>query len=144
MAEIDDVRFYEMIRDRIEHEDGLIVQRLSWLVGSQSFLFTAFAIVLNGIANASGLGPSVRLKALYSLLPLVGILSNALIYAGILAALRAMTWLRASFEARGKSEAALGAPPLMTPSFIRTPGLAAPILLPLLFIAAWSWLLIQA
>ncbi len=143
MSEIDDVRFYEMIRDRIEHEDGLIVQRLSWLVGSQSFLFTAFAITVNGLATLSpALGELLRV--LQAIIPWVGILSCALIHAGIVAAIFSMRWLRRSFEARGKTEAALGVPELLTPPPIRAPGLAAPVFLPLLFIAAWAWLLMRA
>ncbi len=30
--------YYNVVRSRIEHEDNLVVQRLSWLVASQSFL----------------------------------------------------------------------------------------------------------
>ena len=45
------LEYYNLIRERIEHEDNLIVQRLTWLVGSQSFLFTAYAIVSNGLMS---------------------------------------------------------------------------------------------
>src|SRR5204863_2997643 len=41
-----EVEFYHLVRRRIEHEDSLTVNRLSWLVGSQSFLFTAYALTL--------------------------------------------------------------------------------------------------
>src|SRR5258706_3104143 len=133
MADPDDVRFYEMIRSRVEHEDGLIVQRLSWLVGSQSFLFTAFAISANGIASL-GSAPGRLLPVLRTILPWVGILSSGLIAVGIVAALYAMGWLRRSFEARGKTTAALGVPELLTPMPIRAPGLAGPLLLPLPFL----------
>lgn len=34
-------------RSRIEHEDNLINHRVSWLIGSQSFLFTAFVLLRN-------------------------------------------------------------------------------------------------
>ena len=59
----EDVRFYQAIRARIEHEDGLTVNRLSWLVGSQSFLFTAYALTLNGLA-AGREGPMADRQAL--------------------------------------------------------------------------------
>ncbi len=36
--------FYEAARRRIEHEDNLNVNRLSWLMASQSFLFSAYAV----------------------------------------------------------------------------------------------------
>jgi hypothetical protein len=35
--------FYDAARRRIEQEDSLNVNRLTWLMGSQSFLFSAFA-----------------------------------------------------------------------------------------------------
>ncbi len=37
----------QAIRQRIEHEDNLISQLLSALLGSQAFLVTAFAVSLN-------------------------------------------------------------------------------------------------
>src|SRR5204862_7901857 len=91
----DDLEFYKLLRSRLEHEDGLIVNRLSWLVASQSFLFTAYAIVLNGLGGPPG-SQSVfdRQTGLLHLIPLVGIAAAALIYAGILAAIRAIVWLR--------------------------------------------------
>jgi hypothetical protein len=32
--------WYRTIRDQIQHEDNLIVQRLAWLMAAQSFFFT--------------------------------------------------------------------------------------------------------
>lgn len=37
-------------RARIEHEDNLVNHRVSWLIGSQSFLFTAFVLLRNNPA----------------------------------------------------------------------------------------------
>jgi hypothetical protein len=37
----------EEIRRRIEHEDNLLNQRVSWIVSSQAFLLTGYAILLN-------------------------------------------------------------------------------------------------
>ena len=127
----DDLRFYEAIRSRLEHEDGLIVHRLSWFMASQSFLFTAYAIALNG--------PPAAARLLH-MVPLVGILSGTLVFGGILAALKAMRWIGATFAERGVTEAALGLPALLTPAPIRRFGLAGPVLLPPLFILAWAWL----
>jgi len=50
------VDWYRTIRDQIQHEDNLIVQRLSWLMAAQSFLFTGYAI----IANATPFGNWVQ------------------------------------------------------------------------------------
>ena len=142
---LDDLDFYKLIRSRLEHEDGLIVNRLSWLVASQSFLFTAYAIVLNGLAGPPGSQAMAdRQICLLRLIPIVGIAAAALIYAGILAAIRAMAWLRASFRARIPEEAAAGLPSIHTPSRIRRLGLAAPIVLPVVFLLAWLYLLVAA
>ncbi|MBI3167886.1 MAG: hypothetical protein HYZ22_05370 [Chloroflexi bacterium] len=37
---------FEMIREQIRHEDGLINQRLNWLLLSQAFLFAAFTTII--------------------------------------------------------------------------------------------------
>jgi hypothetical protein len=141
MPPVDDVRYYEMIRSRLEHEDGLIVHRLSWLMASQAFLFTAYAIAANGLASASGAaaGP---VRVLFRLMPVVGVISTAVIYMGLLAALRAMAWLLAEYRARIPDEAGLGAPPVFTPPGIRRWGMAAPRFLPGLFLLAWLLLLV--
>ena len=143
MGAVDDLRYYELVRARLEHEDGLIVNRLAWLMGLQAFLFTAYAIAANGIASTSGAsaGP---LLLLFRLLPLIGVISTALIYAGVLAALRAMSWLLATYRARIPDEAALGAPPVFTPPSIRRWGFAAPLLLPPVFLLAWLLLMVSA
>ena len=71
MSDSQAVDYYRLIRSRIEHEDSLITQRLSWFIGSQSFFFTAYAIV---IVNAR---PGQELHALPVLIPLVALLSSA-------------------------------------------------------------------
>ena len=44
--------WYRTIRDQIQHEDNLIVQRLSWLMAAQSFFFTGYAIIANATPQA--------------------------------------------------------------------------------------------
>ena len=131
--------FYEMIRRRIEHEDNLIVQRLSWLVGSQSFLYTAYAIVLNGLTAppVSGAARFVDQQLfLFRLLPIVAILTCALICIGILAAVKAMAELRIAYQLKMGVEIE-SLPTIQVRGPIRRLGLSAPVLLPLIFIAVW-------
>ena len=130
---MDDVAFYQHLRARFEHEDGLIVSRLSWLMAAESFLFTAYAIVLNGPV-------SPHHGRLMWLIPLVAIVSSALIFVGIVAAVRAMGWIRGLWSAGAADRSSLGLPPLHTPGSMKA-GLAAPLLLPLVFIAVWHYLL---
>ena len=139
MPGVDDLKYYELTRARLEHEDGLIVNRLSWLMASQSFLFTAYAIVTNGPVSP----PAGRTLLLLQLVPLIGVISTAIIYAGVLAAVCAMRWLLATYRVRIPDEAALGAPPIFTPPPIRRWGMAAPLFLPAVFLLAWLYLLLR-
>jgi len=127
--------FYSLIRSRIEHEDTLMTQRLSWLIASQSFFFTAYAIVT---VNNDG---DVELHQLPTLIPLVALITSVLILFTILAALLAIRSLRQNYNATTPPDPAL--PPIQTPIHIRLLGLTAPLLLPLLFLAVWLYLMLQ-
>ncbi len=135
------LEYYRLVRERLEHEDELIVQRLSWLVASQSFLFTAYAVTLNGLQGPRGGVFADQLMHLYRLIPAVGVLSCSLIYTGIIAAVIAVHLLRRAFDARIKDEASLGVPPIQTARPLRLLGQAAPLSLPLLFIIVGLFLL---
>jgi hypothetical protein len=132
--------YYNVIRSRIEHEDNLVVQRLSWLVASQSFLFTAYAIVTNGLASQPPPPGCARfssqLQLLYQLIPVVGTLTCTLIYISILAAVASMRRLRNAYHSRF-AEDEKGVPPIMTRPPIRLFGHSAAVLLPLVFITIW-------
>jgi hypothetical protein len=138
-GKIDDVALYTHLRGRIEHEDSLIVSRLTWLMASQSFLFTAYAIVINGLPSAQS-----QHARLIRLIAAVGILSSALIFVGIVAAIRGIAWLRDQLRTRIPDEAALGLPPLHAPRPIVLAGMLAPVALPPAFIAVWLYLLATA
>src|SRR6266404_1150677 len=134
------LEYYNLIRERIEHEDNLIVQRLSWLVASQSFLFTAYAIVTNGLTTQppqpACIHFSDQLQLLFQLIPIVGTLTCVLIYVSVLAAVVTMRRLRNSYHSRfGNEDAA--APPIQTLAPIRLFGYSAPVLLPLVFTTIW-------
>src|ERR1035438_2827010 len=134
------LEYYNLVRERIEHEDNLIVQRLTWLVGSQSFLFTAYAIVSNCLMSQPPQATSPhftdQLQLLFQLIPIVAMLTCVLIYVSILAAVVTMHRLRSGYRSRfGPEEDAL--PPIMTDAPTRWFGLVAPLLLPLVFTTIW-------
>ncbi len=134
---------YQIFRNRIEHEDNLVMQRLSWLMASQSFLFTAYAIVSNGMVNSPPAGGNIfvrHLVALARIVPVVAMLNSLLIFVSILAALKAIRQLRNQYN---RHPGKLGAISLQTNKIARTLGLSAPVLLPLLFLAVWLFLLLQ-
>ena len=139
-ARIDDVAFAAQLRARIEHEDGLIVSRITWLMASEAFLYTAYAIALNGFATP-GMTMVEHHARLLKLIPLIGIACSVLIFTGILAAIRAMVWLRRLYRSRVADEAGLGLPPIQTPILNVVSGLAAPVLLPTVFVIVWVYLL---
>jgi len=134
---------YQIFRNRIEHEDNLVLQRLSWLMASQSFLFTAYAIVTNGLTTSSVTGGNVflsHLTTLVRIIPIVALLNSLLILVSILAALKAIRELREGYR---KQPEILQVIPLQTSRSARILGLSAPVLLPLLFLAVWVFLLAQ-
>ncbi|HWH68259.1 MAG TPA: hypothetical protein VNT26_02700 [Candidatus Sulfotelmatobacter sp.] len=142
-GDISPLEWYQVFRSRIEHEDGLISQRLSWLVAAQSFLFTAYAITTNGLSSlglklSGGFLDQARL--LFRLIPIVALCTALLIYIGILAALKGIRELRQAY--RAQPVARMG-PPIQTSTSTQWLGLVAPLLLPLLFVAVWSCLLIR-
>jgi hypothetical protein len=134
---------YQVFRNRIEHEDSFIVQRLSWLMASQSFLFTADAIVTNGMTAAPKTGGNLyvsHLDALARIIPSVALMSCLLIALSIFGALKAIRELREQYE---KESPRLEAIPLQTSRVARRLGVSAPILLPPLFISVWLYFLLQ-
>ena len=124
----------QLLRQRLEHEDNLINQRLSWLVGSQSFLITAFAISLNApkeFYNNSYIRVHERLL---HLLPFVSIASIVVLMITLWGAIRALTSLRKSAERFTAAEDL----PIFSPHSVRFMGLSAALVIPLLFLSLWA------
>ena len=79
---------------QLEHEDVLMVNRLSWLVASQSFLFTAYAIVLNQTSAAGTPVTVMRKGQLLQIVPELGLATCGLIYLGVVAGIYVTVALR--------------------------------------------------
>jgi len=130
---------YVFLREEMRHEDNLINARLSWLVNSQSFLFGAFAITLNGSAQ-SKFPMYARLNViLVTWLPVAGILAVAASYMTIWAAILHIRRVRRL--ARGKH------PPHLLPLHgevsIGRMGLSGAVLTPMIFLAVWLAVIVQ-
>ena len=107
--------YYDQMRRQIEHEDDLITQRLSWLMASQSFLFTAYAIVLNGLQPHNGGTPLETTKLNFChLVPIAGIVSSALIYASIWGGVLEIRTLRKLWSSLGLEAAPANLPPIQS------------------------------
>jgi hypothetical protein len=145
--EVTPVDRLRLFRSELEHEDGQIAQRIAWLVNSQAFMFTAYAITTLGLRSnpppppdGTSIFPG-QVMLLFRLLPLVAIFTALLIYASILAGFRAIRELRRVYQATATvPEGFLFQPSIST----RLLGLVAPTLLPLLFVVVWSVLLIHS
>ena len=132
---------YDIIRGRMDHEDGLITSRLNWLITSQSFLFAAYATLFrNGGAQQVNDVP-----LLVRLIPLIGITGGVLIYTAIIAGVVAMMHNRSLLRTHLK--AVLSRDPDFPPVQGRRPmawlALLAPLLLPLALVGAWVTLLLE-
>ncbi len=121
------------IRSRIEHEDNLINQRLSALVGSQSFLLTAFAISLNAPKEFFSPRYEPVHRVLTRMLPVAGMASVAVLLLTMLGAVFALRTLHKLAD----SLAAPDDPPVHSGSFVRLLGQSAVIGVPLIFLTLW-------
>ncbi len=130
----------ETIIRQLEHEDVLIVNRLSWLVASQSFLFTAYAIVLNGTSAPRTAILAGRQGELLHIVPTLGLATAGLIYLGVVAGVLVTMALRRQLRKLSPGTIRLGSP-LPGTQATHALGLAAPLLLPPVFFAAWVVLL---
>lgn len=131
---------YALLRQQVEHEDNLMTQRLSWLVAAQSFMFTAYAIVLNAPEHAATLMHARQQGYLIAVIPSVAIATNALIYISVLAGVLAMRALRSQW---GLVSEAGAISTIQGSALTRRMGLAPPILLPLVFLGVWIFLIWQ-
>ena len=130
------VECYNILRDRLQHEDNLITQRLSWLMGSQAFLFTAYAIVLNSPERPKNALIGSLQDFLLRSVPVVSLLCGVLIYVSIIAGVLAMLNIHRSAR-NFCSDVAVGFPPIRGRELTLYMGFASPLLLPPIFIIVW-------
>jgi hypothetical protein len=124
---------FSLIQARLAHEDDLVNQRVSWLVSSQSFLLTAYAITLNGLAADASKPLAVVQRKLLNLLPVVGSVSVLLVCVALIGGLCAIAELR-HFAATNYPKNRLFLISKPTPQFL---GVSAPVLIPLVFLVIW-------
>jgi hypothetical protein len=136
----EELGYGDAVRRQIEHEDVLIVNRLSWLIASQSFLFTAYAIILNGPTQTRTLHFAAHAELLMKIIPLLAISACMLIYLGICGGIRVMADLRRELTRHHKAIGNLR-PPIQGTALTLFFGHCAPIGLPPIFATAWAILL---
>jgi hypothetical protein len=127
----------EEFRERVDAENSLIAQRVSWLILSQSFLFIAYTASL--VARPLP-GHRTQLSRLLDVFPVLGVVIVVGTYASIWAGLVSIRQLRARFDV---TEAVHLNPfdGLPTPRVRRLGHLAAHVP-PIAIGATWLWLLV--
>jgi hypothetical protein len=130
---------YIFLREEIRHEDNLINQRLSWLVSSQAFLLTGFAITLNSPVHFRSESYERLSLALVQWLPIAGVLICLINYLTIWAAILHMNKVRQLARDAHPSHFPL----VQGSNLTRKLGLSGPMLIPLVFLMAWLVLLVQ-
>jgi len=135
--------YYRILRGQIEHEDNLVGSRLSWFVTSQSFLFSAYAIIATGFQGIATQSTLDAKHVLLVIIPSVAIGTSVLILLAIISGIRAMSALRKRYvQLTAQWDDAL-LPPIQGDQLNRMIGMAAPALLPPLFMAVWFFLLMR-
>ena len=124
---------FTLIQARLSHEDDLVNQRVSWLVNSQSFLLTAYAITLNGLAADASKPLAVVQRKLLDLLPVVGVACVLLVCVALVGGLCALSELR-RFAATKYPKDRLFLISKPTTQFL---GVSAPVLIPIVFLVIW-------
>jgi hypothetical protein len=133
MSEMTADQALDFIQTRLGYEDDLINQRVSWLASSQSFLLTAYAITVNGLA-ADETKPLVHVqRKLLSLLPIVGMACVLLVVVALVGGLIARSELR-RFAATMVPRNELFLINNPTTEFL---GVSAPVLIPVVFLVIW-------
>jgi hypothetical protein len=133
------IQEYVFLREEIRHQDNLINARLSWLVSSQSFLLSGFAVTLNGSAQ-SLLPIYAKLNViLVNSLPVAGLVTDVASYLTIWAAISRMRNIR---HLAGKSHPSR-LPTVQAEVIERRLGLAGPVLIPLVFLTVWLAIIIE-
>ncbi|HWE02050.1 MAG TPA: hypothetical protein VG326_06530 [Tepidisphaeraceae bacterium] len=136
-----DIEYFRLIRPQIEHEDNLNSQRLSWFVASQSFLFTAYAIVVSNLQPHRLPWVEQQQHLLVILIPIVALGASGLIYLTILAGAVAMRNLRRFYSIHRPGPTSGLLPPVQGYRLTQLFGQAGPLLLPPVFIVVWLILL---
>jgi hypothetical protein len=132
-----DPSFQLLLRTQLDRETDLLGQRTAWVMASQAFLFSAYAIAVNGHLDAASPKGGTLLVLLLAVIPWISLLSLILlmvtIAGGLVALVRFRGFLLEHADARVR---ALDPGPLA-----RASGLAAPLLVPMVFLVAWVILL---
>lgn len=149
------VPVFARVRDKVEHEDELVHQRMTWLMTLQGLLFTAYGFSMSGEASAltsKGLDSNPTALATEALsrftsnlnnirygLVLLGILASAAALVGVLAAFRAIRDDAALWKTLEPENSEPPFPQIIGTGSANTLGMICGISLPYTTAAGWVW-----
>jgi hypothetical protein len=136
-------RLYDALRDQVKHEDDLIGQRINWFVASQSFLFSAYAIVLSNLGSGKTKPVADQQHLLVLMIPVLANVLCLLAWITVYAGEVAITRLRKTFEPLCHAANAAGLPPVQGVRRTQVLGMVPPLLLPMVFFAVWTLMLVH-
>ena len=132
-----DFNNYKAVRDEIAREDNLTGTRLNWFIMSQAFLLSALAIAHSGYDEHF---PNPHNDYFFPLIPILALATCVLIMLGIIGGAVAIRRWRRLVRQMIRQDPSL--PAIGRDGFIMRLGWSAPLLLPMLFLLAWSFLLV--
>jgi hypothetical protein len=133
----ENLAFQFLLQGRLDRETDLLMHRTAWVMASQAFLFSAYAVALNGRAGAATPRLASRSDMLIVMIPWLSLVSLMLLYLTIGAGMAALVRLRRHVAPHSAAHVHRFDPGPAT----RMAGLAAPLLIPLAFLASWLFLL---
>jgi hypothetical protein len=131
-----DFSSYKAIRDEIAHEDNLAGTRLNWFIASQAFLLSALAIAHTSKDQTP---PNPHNDFYFPIVPLLAIACCILIFLGIVGGAVAIRRWRRLLTEMIRQDPSL--PAIGRDGWIMRFGWSAPLLLPLIFFVAWTYVL---
>jgi hypothetical protein len=136
---------YHVYRGQVEHEDNLLGNRTNVFVTSQSFLFSAYAIIAKDAPSGVFHDPVDPRHLLLILIPTMAIATSALFIPAIISGVLCLQKLRRQYRehtAHPADACCHGLPPIQSTRTTRIGGTLASALLPPLFLAVWAYLLL--
>jgi hypothetical protein len=127
-----------LVREQLDRENEHLTSRTTWILASQAFLITAYAMCVTGSANIATNPRARTLELLVQILPWTAIAALLSLYVTIAGALFMMSRLH-----RSARRAELSGPwALYDENAPRVAGLVGPLLSPAVFLVTWIVILL--
>jgi phosphatidylglycerophosphatase A len=134
-----DLPFQLLLRARLDRETDLLIHRTAWVVGSQAFLFSAYAVSLSGPARAATAALAAKASLLVVVIPWVAVTSLLLLLVTIGAGVTAVIRLR-----RHTMQTDPRTRILDEGVGVNIASLTAPLMIPAAFLATWILLITES